>query len=165
MQDMVLVKAPDPRLLLPANAVSLFDSELKLRSHRLLELMAQEGGIGFAAPQAGWSVRVFVMDRLVGRGACEPLTLVNPVVVGYAGRQLNDEGCLSIPGQRVTVLRPSDVKLRYQTTEGNSRHVELKGLAAACALHEMDHLEGRLMSQRNAWGLALPAHQDLSSQC
>lgn len=165
MEDMVLVTAPDSRLLIPASPVSSFGSDLDRRSRRLMELMGQEGGIGFAAPQAGWSARVFVMDRLAGRGTAAPLTLVNPVLVGYSGQQLNDEGCLSLPGQRISVLRPAQIVLRYQTVEGVFSQVELKGLAAACALHEMDHLEGRLMSQRNAWGLALPAYQDLSEKC
>ena len=165
MEDMVLVTAPDSRLLIPAGSVSSFDSELARRSQRLKDLMEQEGGIGFAAPQAGWNARVFVMDRWAGRGTKQPLTLVNPVLVDYSGQQLNDEGCLSLPGQRIRVLRPAQVTLRYQTVEGVADRIELKGLAAACALHEMDHLEGRLMSQRNAGGLALPAYQDLSGDC
>ena len=165
MEDMVLVTAPDSRLLIPASPVYSFDSDLARRSHRLIELMGQEGGIGFAAPQAGWGARVFVMDRLAGRGTAAPLTLVNPVLVAYSGQQLNDEGCLSLPGRRISVLRPAQVVLRYQTVEGVFCQLELKGLAAACALHEMDHLEGRLMSQSNAWGLALPAYQDLSGKC
>lgn len=162
LDDMVLVTAPDPRLLIPASPIEEFDEPLKARCTRLVDLMVQEGGIGFAAPQAGWGVRAFAMDRSAGRGPFDPVVLINPVLVGYAGQQLNDEGCLSLPGQRVQVLRPARVKVRYHTVDGKPQTLECQGLAAACALHEMDHLEGRLMSERNAWGLALPAHQDLS---
>lgn len=165
LNDMVLVTAPAPRLLIPANPVGEFDEPLKARCARLVELMVQEGGIGFAAPQAGWSARAFAMDRSAGRGSFDPVVLINPVLVDYAGQQLNDEGCLSLPGRRIQVLRPSRVKVRYQTVGGQLKTLALQGLAAACALHEMDHLEGRLMSDRNAWGLALPAHQDIGGSC
>lgn len=157
-----LVLAPDTRLRTPTQEVSRFDEQLRQREKTMLHVMRAEGGIGLAAPQVGWLSRMVVMDRSAGRGAPHWMALFNPVLVGHAGEQLNEEGCLSLPGQRVRVLRPAQVHIQYQDVDGQPCFQEFQGLAAACILHEMDHLEGRLMTDRNAWGLALPAHQKLN---
>lgn len=162
MSRFALLPPTDPRLRWPCPAVVAFDSRLAERCAALVAAMAQEGGIGLAAPQVGWWARVAVVDRSAGRGPPDPLVLVNPILVAHAGEQQNTEGCLSLPGRAVAVRRPADVALRYQDPQGVEQVHRFRGLAAACALHEMDHLEGRLMDTRTTWGLALPAHQDLS---
>jgi peptide deformylase len=69
---------------------------------------------------------------------------VNPDFVERDGMQLEDEGCLSVPGFNATVARPSHIVLRGLDREGHEQTVEARELLARCFQHEMDHLDGRL---------------------
>jgi peptide deformylase len=101
-------------------------------------------GVGLAAPQVGVRLRVFVADISVGRSAADLLVFVNPEFVERDGMQLEDEGCLSVPGFNATVARPSRVVLRGLDREGREQTIEGRDLLARCFQHEMDHLDGRL---------------------
>lgn len=153
---------PDPGLLVPCLEVDRFDGALADRLEALLALARREGGIGLAAPQGGWLARLAWVDLAAGRRDPEWVALANPVLVGFSGEQVNEEGCLSVPGRRVAVRRPARVEVEAFDPRGRRRRYQARGLAAACMLHEMDHLEGRLMLSRNAWALALPAHRRLA---
>jgi peptide deformylase len=105
-------------------------------------------GIGLAAPQVGVPQRVFVADLSVGRDRNGLIVMVNPTFVEREGMQLEDEGCLSVPGFNATVVRPARAVLRGYDRQGQEQTIEAKGLLARAFQHEMDHLDGVVFVDR-----------------
>jgi len=114
----------------------------------MIETMHAAPGIGLAAPQIGVGARLFVVDLSVGRTASDLQVFVNPELVERGGLQLEEEGCLSLPGFTATVLRPSRVVVRATDRHGAVRTVEGTGLMARALQHELDHLDGLLYVDR-----------------
>jgi len=102
--------------------------------------MYEGDGIGLAAPQAGINEMLIVVD--IGSGLYK---LVNPRVVESSGRQVNQEGCLSVPGICIKVRRANKVKIKAQDEYGKPLNIEAEGLLACVLQHEIDHLKGRLI--------------------
>jgi peptide deformylase len=146
----------DPVLREKAEPVEAFDAELKKLAADMVKAMRMESGIGLAGPQIGKRLRIFVMEIPVEMDADEegtalnpelkfPLVAVNPELEAISDEENElEEGCLSIPDIRGKVWRPSEVRMQYQTVIGETKEVELQGLAARCAQHETDHLNGVL---------------------
>lgn len=105
----------------------------------MLDTLYDANGVGLAAPQVGVSKRVVVID--VGEG---PIELINPVILEKEGEDLDDEGCLSIPGITGQVARAAKVKVEALNRQGELQVIEGEGLLARCLQHEIDHLEGIL---------------------
>ena len=105
-------------------------------------------GVGLAAPQIGVPLRIFVVDVTVGQRAGSLLTFINPEFVSRDGMQLEEEGCLSVPGFNATVARPSRAIVKGLNRHGEPQTVEGTGLLARCFQHEMDHLDGTLFVDR-----------------
>ena len=131
-----------------AAPVERFDGDLHQLVDDMIETMYAAPGIGLAAPQIGVAQRVCVIDLSVGKRGGELMTLVNPEFVERDGMQLEDEGCLSVPGFNATVPRPSRVVVRAADRDGASRTVEGTGLLARALQHEIDHLDGVLFLDR-----------------
>ena len=132
----------------PAAPVAKFDDELQRLINDMIETMYAAPGIGLAAPQVGVPVRVFVVDLSVGRDPSQLIALVNPEFVQRDGTQLEEEGCLSVPGFNATVLRPSRVVITGFDREAQPQTFDGTGLLARAFQHEMDHLDGRLFVDR-----------------
>jgi peptide deformylase len=132
----------------PAAPVGELTAEIQQIIDDMIHTMYTAPGIGLAAPQVGVPLRLFVCDLSVGRNAAELLTFVNPEFKDRDGMQLEDEGCLSVPGFNATVARPSRAVLRGLDREGREQSVEATGLLARCFQHEMDHLEGTVFVDR-----------------
>ena len=128
----------------PAAPVEAFDAALQTLIDDMIETMYAAPGIGLAAPQIGVSSRICVVDLSVGKVGGELLTLINPEFVEREGMQLEEEGCLSVPGFVATVARPSRVVVRIRDRDGRERTIEGTGLLARALQHELDHLDGRL---------------------
>jgi peptide deformylase len=114
----------------------------------MIQTMYAAPGIGLAAPQVGVSKRVFVCDISVGRNASDLLVFINPEFVERDGMQLEEEGCLSVPGFNATVARPARAVLKGLDRHGEPQSIEASGLLARCFQHEMDHLDGTLFVDR-----------------
>src|SRR5262245_42220914 len=114
----------------------------------MIETMYAAPGIGLAAPQVGVSLRLFVIDLSLGRDPQALTVMINPEFVEREGMQLEEEGCLSVPGFTSTVARPKRVVARAMDRHGEVRLVEGSGLLARALQHEMDHLEGHLFVHR-----------------
>jgi peptide deformylase len=114
----------------------------------MIQTMYAAPGIGLAAPQVGVGVRIFVCDVSVGRNPADLMTFINPEFVARDGMQLEEEGCLSVPGFNATVARPAHATLRGLDRQGEMQTVEATGLLARCFQHEMDHLDGTLFIDR-----------------
>ena len=114
----------------------------------MIDTMYAAPGIGLAAPQVGVSLRVCVIDLSVGQQGGELHVLVNPEFVERDGMQLEEEGCLSVPGFNATVARPARVTVRAQDRQGAVREITGTGLLARALQHELDHLDGSLFLDR-----------------
>lgn len=105
----------------------------------MADTMYEANGVGLAAPQVGILKRAVVID--VGEGLVE---LINPVILETEGSQIDDEGCLSVPGKYAPVERPNYVKVEAMDREGNQFIIEGEELMARALCHEIDHLDGIL---------------------
>jgi peptide deformylase len=114
----------------------------------LIETMYAAPGVGLAAPQVGAPLRIFVVDISVGRDPNGLLVLINPEFVERDGVQLEEEGCLSVPGFNATVMRPVRVVVKGLDRHGDTQQHEAAGLLARAFQHEMDHLDGMLFVDR-----------------
>jgi peptide deformylase len=132
----------------PAEPVTRFDSDLQTLIDDMIQTMYAAPGIGLAATQIGVALRIFVVDLSVGRDPSQLIVMVNPEFAERAGTQLQEEGCLSVPGFNATVLRPARVVVRGLDPEGRPHQVEAEGLLARAFQHEMDHLDGHVFLDR-----------------
>jgi peptide deformylase len=114
----------------------------------MIDTMYAAPGIGLAAPQVGVSLRIFIVDLSVGRNAADLMIFINPVFVELDGIQLEEEGCLSVPGFNATVARPTRAVVKGLDRQGVERTVEGTDLLARAFQHEMDHLDGKLFLDR-----------------
>lgn len=132
----------------PAAPVPEVTPEIERLIDDMIQTMYAAPGIGLAAPQVGASLRIFVVDVSVGRNAADLLTFVNPEFVEREGMQLEEEGCLSVPGFNATVARPALAVVKGLDRLGKEHVVEGTGLLARAFQHEMDHLDGMLFVDR-----------------
>ena len=132
----------------PARDVEAITPEILALIDDMVATMYAAPGIGLAAPQVGVPLRVFVVDLSVGKDPAAQITMINPVFLEREGMQLEEEGCLSVPGFNATVSRPQRAVVRGLDREGCERQREGTGLLARAFQHEMDHLDGRLFVDR-----------------
>ncbi|HET7207083.1 MAG TPA: peptide deformylase [Terriglobales bacterium] len=139
-----IVKYGDPVLERPAEAITVFDGDLKKLVEDMFESMYAAHGVGLAAPQIGLSKRLAVIDVTFKEDPDAKLVLVNPEIIHTEGRHSQNEGCLSIPEFREPVTRPRKVTVRAQDLEGKWFEKTGEELLARAFLHETDHLNGKL---------------------
>jgi peptide deformylase len=134
----------DPVLKTKAAAVTNIDGKIASLVDDMFDtLYDSESGIGLAAPQIGVQKQIFVWDMDE-----EPMVIINPEIVESRGEWVYDEGCLSIPGLYVEMLRPNEVLMRGLDLDGNTIEIEASELAGRLFQHELDHLNGVLMFDR-----------------
>jgi peptide deformylase len=139
-----IVRFGQPALQSSAKNVTTFDAELDRLIDDMIDTMYAAPGVGLAAPQIGVPLRVCVIDLSVGKRGGELLTLINPEFIQRDGLQVEEEGCLSVPGFNATVARPARAVVRALDRAGAERVVDGTGLLARALQHEIDHLDGRL---------------------
>ncbi|MGA8110723.1 MAG: peptide deformylase [Acidobacteriaceae bacterium] len=143
-----IVTYPDPILQRPTDKVTAFDDDLRALAEDMFESMYKASGIGLAAPQIGLGKRITVIDLSNKANPDEKIVLVNPEIVHKEGRQVREEGCLSLPDIRDKVARAAKVKVKAQDLEGKSFEMEGDDLLAIAFQHEIDHLDGILFPWR-----------------
>ncbi|MCL2062219.1 MAG: peptide deformylase [Firmicutes bacterium] len=135
----------DETLRYKAKTVTEFDGKLACLLDDMIQTMFEAKGVGLAAPQVGVLKRVAVVS-LDGETIYE---LVNPVIIKQSGTQIEQEGCLSIPGQSGYVQRPKKVTVSAQNRQGKPVQVSSRDPYLAIALcHELDHLDGVLYTDK-----------------
>ena len=126
------------------------DSVIEELIASMFESMRNASGIGLAAPQVGRSIRLLVLDL-----ACvdnyeheKPMVVINPHILSVRGYNEMEEGCLSVPGVKGYVTRPSVITMKYRDEHFEERVGEFSGMIARALQHEIDHLDGTLFVDR-----------------
>jgi peptide deformylase len=135
----------DPVLREPARPVESFDEALRLLAEHMIQTMHEAPGVGLAAPQVGRSLRLIVFDVQDEAG---PRVLANPVLRDEWGEQVEEEGCLSLPGLYYPVSRAMRVWAEGLDLDGSQVTIEAEELLARVLQHEVDHLDGILFIDR-----------------
>ena len=143
-----ILRLGDSVLTTAARPVEAITPDSQALTGALIEPMCAAPGVGLAAPQIGQSLRIFVIDVSAGRDPKGLIVMVNPEFVEREGMQLEEEGCLSLPGFTSTVARPKRAVVTGLDREGEPHRVEGSGLLARALQHEMDHLDGCLFVDR-----------------
>ena len=134
----------DPVLKAKAAPVQEIDGKIaRLVDDMFDTLYSSDSGIAIAAPQIGVQKQIFVWDM-----EDRPMVVINPEIVESSGEWVYDEGCLSIPGLYVEMLRPNHVLMRGVDLDGNTVEIEADELEGRLFQHETDHLNGVLMFDR-----------------
>ncbi len=133
----------DPILHKVCRPVEALDERLFTLLDDMKETLEKAGGVGLAAPQVGVLRRLFIMNTGDGLIEC-----INPKILSRSGTQECVEGCLSSPGDYGLIKRPEKVRLQAQNRTGKYFILTLEGLAAECADHECDHLDGVLFKSK-----------------
>ena len=142
--DLKIVYWPDPRLLKVSARVESFDERLRTLAGRMFELMREHKGVGLAAPQVGINLRLFVMNAT--GDPKDDRVYVNPELSAPEGEEEAEEGCLSLPGIHVDVLRCKGLHIVAQDLEGKQFEQTEAGYVARIWQHEIDHLNGKLLT-------------------
>ena len=143
-----ILRLGDTILTGQARPVVAVTPELDTLINDMIETMYAAPGVGLAAPQIGVPLRLFVIDLSHGRDPAGVVVMINPEFVEREGMQLEEEGCLSVPGFTATVARPKRVVANGLDRHGEPCTVEGTGLLARALQHEMDHLNGCLFVDR-----------------
>jgi peptide deformylase len=145
---------PDSRLREHAEEIADFsDPALQRLIDDLLETMAAlPACVGVAAPQTGHGLRLLVID--CGNGRKPPAqhhgqrVVINPDILHWSGTDIGREGCLSLPDYTGNVVRALAIRVQFQDRHGVEQTLELSGYEARVMQHEIDHLDGRLFTDR-----------------
>jgi peptide deformylase len=142
---------PDQVLRKVSTDIELFDKRLRTFAKNMLSFMKKSGGIGLAAPQVGILQRIVVVG-VHGHGM--EMVLVNPSIMPItADSDMKMEGCLSIPNEAYNVTRLFRIEVRARDAEGKRLHFAAYDLLARVIQHEVDHLEGVLICDKDAGGI------------
>ena len=139
----------DRALRSPAKRITKVDDSVRRLVREMLQTMYSSDGIGLAAPQVAVGKQLIVIDCDPENATNPPLVLINPKITKYSSDLCTgEEGCLSIPGVYLDVVRPKTVQVTFKDENGRPRKLKAKGLLARAIQHEMDHLTGVLFVDR-----------------
>ncbi len=155
-QPLVVLTYPNPVLSKKSSPVEKIDQAIIDLGEKMIQTMLlTDDGVGLAAPQVGYSLRMTVInpecDPLGFTGLDDiksPFVLINPEIIEREGSYVEEEGCLSLPGLYYDVERPERVKVRFTGTDGQVREFTATDYMAKLVCHEIDHLDGALFWDR-----------------
>lgn len=140
----------------PAKRLAKVDESVRQLVRQMLQTMYSSDGIGLAAPQIAVNKQLLVIDCDPKNAAAPPLILVNPQITSYSKELCRvEEGCLSVPGVYLDVIRPKAIEVSFKNEYGRPQKLKVDGLLARVIQHEMDHLNGVLFVDRVENPLAL----------
>ncbi len=144
---MEIVTVPNPILRKECEDVDIkAEPDLEQFVKDLSKIMYNSNGCGIAAPQVGVSKKIVVIDIEYGQEKKNPIYLINPRIENTSGEEvIDEEGCLSVPGITVSVVRPEKAFVVAQDLNGDEFEIDAEGFLARCLQHEIDHLHGITM--------------------
>ena len=151
MSVLTVLTAPDPILSKKAFPVELVDNSIRKLMDDMLATIYEDKGVGLAANQVGVLKRVMVIDlqeddKQKRPEGFYPLFIANPEILESSDEIIEaDEGCMSLPDQRIPVARPESVKVKYLDYNNKTQELATGGWLARAIQHEMDHLDGKLL--------------------
>jgi len=153
MAVLPIIITGEPVLHTPARPVTAFDDELRQLVSDMVETMEEAPGVGLAAPQVGVGLRVFVYDWIDDDDTHWQGVAINPELwqsptPAIAPSEADEEGCLSIPGERFALMRADRIILRAVDLDQKPFEIEASGWLARIFQHEYDHLDGVLYADR-----------------
>jgi peptide deformylase len=149
-EPLKIIVWPDPRLKKISAPIREFTPELAEIATQMFELMRQARGVGLAAPQVGKNIQMFVMNA-TGQPEGDRI-YVNPILSEPDGEEVAEEGCLSLPNINAQVSRNKTIRMQAQDISGNSFEELQSGYIARIWQHEVDHLNGVLITDRMGLG-------------
>lgn len=144
MAKLKIVKVGDPILRKVCRPVEAITPRVTTLLDDMTETMHAADGVGLAAPQVGILRRIVVIEVEPGN----TIELINPKIIAFSGEQEEEEGCLSIPGKWGKTHRPMHVTVRAINRHGETFDISGSGLLARAFCHEIDHLDGKLFTDR-----------------
>jgi peptide deformylase len=114
----------------------------------MYDTMYEADGIGLAANQIGLDMNLFIIDITHTEETDDTFEFVNAKILNSWGESLYAEGCLSIPEVSFEVKRPEEILVRYQIADGKQKEDKFTGLMGRAIQHEIDHLNGFLITDR-----------------
>lgn len=137
---MQILKYPDDNLRIKTIGVEKVTPELLAIAKEMYKVMREANGIGLAATQVGLNISLIVIED-----GGKPLIMYNPFIL-HRSKELEyaSEGCLSFPNLFRLIKRPAQVTIKYRDEHSKMQYIVLKGIQARCAIHEIDHLSGKL---------------------
>lgn len=141
-----MTRYPEKVLAGRAKPVEKIDDNIRSLVAKMTELMIEHKGIGFAAPQAGVGLRLFIISL---DGSREKVRVfINPTVTTQGSLVVNEEGCLSIPQVYTRIKRYSQATVTATDLDGREFTEQADGLYARALQHEYDHIEGFTIADR-----------------
>ena len=129
--------------------IAKVDEGVRQLVRKMLQTMYSADGIGLAAPQVAVNKQLLVVDCDPKEAANSPLVLINPKITSSGGTLCRmEEGCLSIPGVYLDVIRPQTIEVSFKDETGRPQKLQACDLLARVIQHEMDHLNGVLFVDR-----------------
>ena len=154
-KDLEIIELGDPLLRQKAKAVeNIFDSEIQNLIDQMLISVEKAHGVGLAAPQVGVPLQIFIVSpsptqRYPNTTVEETLVVINPSITQLSNKKdLDWEGCLSIPGLRGKVSRHKSINVNYTNRLGETHSADYHDFVARIFQHEYDHLQGTLFLDR-----------------
>ena len=141
-----LTRFPTPVLEQRAEPVAEINDDIRRLADRMIDLMVETQGVGFAAPQAGVNLRMFVVSLDSSRDSAK--VYINPEIEVSGPTLSHEEGCLSLPGIYSQIQRHAKCKVTATDLDGNRFTEEAEGLLARAFQHEYDHLDGIMFTDR-----------------
>jgi len=139
-------KFPDAVLASKASEVEQIDGRVAGLLNGMVDTMYAAKGIGLAAPQVGVLERALVVDIDPDNRGKQLIKIINPEIVESSGEITWEEGCLSVVNFTAEVQRARHVVVRGWTVDQREIEIEAEELQAVCLQHEIDHLEGVLLT-------------------
>ncbi|KPZ69711.1 Peptide deformylase [Shewanella sp. P1-14-1] len=151
---MTIAQTGETILTRQTQAVVTFDQALVQLANSMIATMNAAHGVGIAAPQVFSNLAIFIMhskpnSRYPGAPLTQATVVINPQIIAVSDEmETENEGCLSIAGQRLEVTRHKSITVRYQSLQGDSIEQQLDGFIARIFQHEFDHLQGMTLLER-----------------
>jgi peptide deformylase len=146
MARLPIITLPDPLLRRRSAPIERIDADVRKLAEDMLDTMYAAPGVGLAAVQVGVPRRVIVIDVAKEEEEPAPIIMINPEIVAFGSDlRMHEEGCLSIPDERIEIERPGRLTVRFLDGHGKPNELAAEGLLATVIQHEIDHLNGKLI--------------------